>query len=209
MSLLKSLAKVGGWTSILSSPSRMNHAMFGPWFASGTSSPLAFFGLAVTYPRHPRGRILSPFLGTATPRPQLMPKNPTRMLSMRLAGRFDGAGEAEGDGDGDGDGDGAGEGDGDGSGTGDGEGIGVARGDGAGSTGETTTGLGLGVGMGRGDADGVGDGLMGVPPWGWLPTRMRPGRVGNSSVTVQPMAESTANPANQWDILMGTSLEIT
>src|SRR5687768_15898859 len=87
MSLLKSLGKVGACTSIMSSPERTNHSMSGPWLLAGTSSPFAFFGVAVTYPRQPRGSSLSPFRGTGFPFPQLMPKNPTRMLSMMLAGR--------------------------------------------------------------------------------------------------------------------------
>jgi hypothetical protein len=118
-----------------------------------------------------------------------MRKNPTRTWSMRLGGRAVGEGEEDGDG----------------------EGVGVARGDGAGvgvgtsvGTGVLTGGVvGLGVGLD------VGAGLIGVPAGRFAGTRMRSGRVGSSSVTVQPKAENRANPPIQWDILMRTSLETT
>src|SRR5690349_4868370 len=99
--------------------------MSGPWMAAGTSSLFTSFGVAVTYPRHPRGRIRSPLRGTGTPWPQLMPKKPTRMEAMVLVGRLGVRGEGDGDGAGDGDGRFAlGEGDGDG----EGAGVGVADG---------------------------------------------------------------------------------
>jgi hypothetical protein len=114
-----------------------------------------------------------------------MPKNPTRMLSMVLAGRFvAGVGLGRGVADGDG--------------TGVGVGVGVGVGEGA----------GVGVALGRG----VGEGLMGVPAGRLLLsegfTRMRSGRVGSSSVTVQP-AKMRANPTIKAWFFMETSLEST
>jgi hypothetical protein len=108
-----------------------------------------------------------------------MPKNPTRMLSIRLGGRVVGVG------------------DGDGEGVGEGVGVGVGEGD------------GVGVGPGEGLAEGAGDG-RGAPGGRFASeTRMRSGRVGSSSVTVQPHAAITANPASQQDSLMGPLLETT
>jgi hypothetical protein len=59
--------------------------MSGPCSAAGTSSPFLSLGVAVTYPRHPMGRMRSPFRGVGWPLPQLMPKKPTRIESMRPA----------------------------------------------------------------------------------------------------------------------------
>lgn len=88
---------------------------------------------------------------------------------------------------------------------GDGVGVGVACGDGAGvgvGTGATTgggVGLGVGLGVGVGEGTGVGAGLIGVPAGRFAvgATRIRSGRVGNSSVMVQPHAAISANPASQ------------
>ena len=108
-------------------------------------------------------------------------------------GACDGAGVACGDGEGVGVGLGVGE----------GVGAGVGVGDGAGFPG----GVGVGEALGDGDGEGVGEGrgvgvgLTGVPA-GRVPdgdTWMRSGRVGSSSVTVQPHAEIRANPAIQWE----------
>ena len=150
--------------------------------------------------------------GVGLPRPQLMPKKPTRMLSIVLAGSaLEGAlGVAVGAGAGvAGVGGGVGVGvlAGFGVGVGVGAGVGVAVGDGRG------VGAGVGVAVGDGLPTGTGvhtgPGLTGVPPAGRAPvfTRIRSGRVGISSVIVQPQAVTTANPAIHGDILIGTSLE--
>jgi hypothetical protein len=108
-----------------------------------------------------------------------MRKKPTRTLSIVLGGR----------------GDALGSGDGDGLACGEGEGLGVGLG----------AGLGDALGRGLGLADGLGVGLTGVPPGPDPGTRIVPGRVGSSSVIVQPHAETRANPASQCDILIGPS----
>lgn len=142
------------------------------------------------------------FRGGTRPPWQLMRKNPTRTLSMGL-----GEGLPCGDGVGVGLATGLGLGLGKGLiglGLGLGLGLGVGLGLGKGLTG-LGLGLGLGLGVGKplGDAEGLG--LTGVPV-GFVPgTRMAPGRVGSSSVTVQPQPQIRANTAIQSDILMAAS----
>jgi hypothetical protein len=141
-----------------------------------------------------------------------MPKNPTRMLSMRLGGRLFGVGVGDGRGVGVGVGVGAGVGVGVGVGVGEGTGDGVADGTGDG-TGTDLSGVG-GVGVGEGTGDGVGEGrgvgagLTGFPAGrvSGPVTRIRSGRVGRSSLTVQPHAAIKAAPAIQWVILIISTL---
>jgi len=125
-----------------------------------------------------------------------MPKKPTRMESIVLAGRLGARGEGDAEGEGDGTGDGrlaVGEGDGEG----DAAGVGVADG------------RGDGTATGDGEAEGIG---LGVLPAGWTPppTLMGVGREGSSSTIVwQPQAVITAKPTSAWETFMDPSLEMT
>jgi hypothetical protein len=64
------------WT--MPPPVSSSHSMLGPWIVAGTSSPLAYFGVAVSEPLQPTGSWPAPLLGSAFPFLQMMPKKATR-----------------------------------------------------------------------------------------------------------------------------------
>ena len=209
-SLLKSLAKVGACTSILSAPSRTNHSMSGPWIAQRHVVPVDLLRGRGDVAAAADGEDLLAVPGHRVPVAAVDAEEPDanavdgarRQITIRgrrRCGRRCRRGGRRRSRVGVGDGVGVGE----------AAGVGVARGVGVGDGVGEGVGVGDGVGVGEVLGVGVGVGLTGVPA-GLVPseTRMRSGRVGSSSVTVQPQAESGQTRQSRWVSSYGPSLEI-